>query len=125
MTSAIPQVAGINSALKMIENNGGKKGYFDLYLDRNLKIRKGVEYLGLSTFPQKGFESPTVTCVNAPEDVQGPKIYEEMRELGFELAQGYGSLKERTFRIGNMGYMPDKDIYLMLEALDITLQKLI
>ena len=40
-----------------------------------------------------------------------------MREKGFELAMGYGDVKEVTFRIGNMGYIKFNDIDLMLEAL--------
>ena len=40
-----------------------------------------------------------------------------MRKKGFELAQGYGALKESTYRIGNMGYIPDASIAQMLSAL--------
>jgi (S)-ureidoglycine-glyoxylate aminotransferase len=117
MTSAIPQVAGLNAALKMIAGKGGKDWYFDLYKTRNAKIRKGIEELGLSTFPRRGFESPTVSCINAPEGVEGPEIYKAMRGEGFELAQGYGALKDTTFRIGNMGCIPEGQIDSMLEAL--------
>ena len=58
-----------------------------------------------------------MSCINSPEGVEGPEVYEVMRVEGFELAQGYGALKETTFRIGNMGYVGDGDIDLMLEAL--------
>jgi aspartate aminotransferase-like enzyme len=40
-----------------------------------------------------------------------------MRAKGFELAQGYGALKDTTYRIGNMGYIPDLSINQMLDAL--------
>jgi len=46
-----------------------------------------------------------------------------MRGDGFELAQGYGALKDTTFRIGNMGYIPEEDIGLMLEALGRVIAK--
>jgi len=117
VTPAIPQIAGLNTALKMIKKNGGKKWYFDLYKERNERIRSGIERHGLSTFPRKGSESPTVNCINAPEGVEGGIIYEKMREKGFELAEGYGPLKKRTFRIGNMGYIEMRNIDLMLIAL--------
>jgi aspartate aminotransferase-like enzyme len=117
VTSVIPQIAGLNTALKMIQRRGGKKWYFDLYKERNLKIREGVEKIGLSTFPRKGSESPTVNCINAPEGVDGNVIYERMRQNGFELAQGYGPIKKNTFRIGNMGYIEMTDIDLMLRTL--------
>jgi len=44
-------------------------------------------------------------------------VYERMRARGFELAKGYGELKERTFRIGNMGYIRLEDIDEMIRAL--------
>ena len=117
VTPAIPQIAGLNTALKMIEKNGGRKWYFDLYKERNQRIRRGIEKHGLATFPRKGAESPTVNCIKAPESVEGGVIYEKMREKGFELAEGYGPLKKKTFRIGNMGYIEMGDIDLMLEVL--------
>jgi aspartate aminotransferase-like enzyme len=117
VTSVIPQIAGLNTALKMIQRNGGKKWYFDLYKERNLKIRQGIEKIGLSTFPRIGSESPTVNCINAPEEMDGGTVYEKMRQNGFELAEGYGPLKRKTFRIGNMGYIEMNDIDLMLKTL--------
>ena len=117
VTSAIPQIAGLNTALKMIERKGGKQWYLNLYGERNQKIRQGIEKIGLSTFPKKGNESPTVNCINAPAGVEGGVVYQRMREKGFELAEGYGSIKKKTFRIGNMGYMEMADIDLMLQNL--------
>jgi len=124
MTSTIPQVAGLNAALKMIAGRGGKARHFELFQTRNAKIRKGIEELGLTTFPGKGYESPTVSCINAPEGVGGPEVYNAMRGQGFELSQGHGTLKETTFRIGNMGYIPDDHIDSMLEALSAVLEGL-
>jgi aspartate aminotransferase-like enzyme len=101
----------------MINGKGGKKWYFDLYRKRNRKIRRGIEKLGLSTYPAKGSESPTVSCINAPGKMGGPDVYKAMRGKGYELAQGYGSLKDSTFRVGNMGWIPSKSIDDMLAAL--------
>ena len=117
MTSVIPQMAGLNRILKMIDGKGGKEWFFDLYAERNRRIREGAEKLGLTMFPRSGYESPTVNCVNAPANVAGLEIYGKMREEGFELAKGYGSIKNVTFRIGNMGYIESEDIDSMLEAL--------
>ena len=117
MTSVIPQIAGLNRILRLIDGWGGKEKYFDLYRERNRRIREGIQKLGLTLFPKEGYESPTVTCINAPSNVSGLEIYQKIREREFELAKGYGSIKSTTFRIGNMGYIEFEDIELMLEAL--------
>ncbi len=117
VTSVIPQIAGLNKILKLIDNWGGKEKYFDLYTERNRRIREGIQKLGLTLFPSKDYESPTVTCINAPSNVSGVEIYKKMREKGFELAKGYGIVKNTTFRIGNMGYIEFEEIESMLEAL--------
>ena len=124
VTSVIPQIAGLNRILKLIESWGGKEKYFELYRERNRRIRDGIQKLGLTLFPKKGYESPTVTCVNAPKNVSGIEIYERMRQKGFELAKGYGAVKNTTFRIGNMGYIEFEDIELMLKALGEVLDEL-
>lgn len=124
VTSVIPQIAGLSRILKVIDAWGGKEKYFDLYRKRNRKIREGLQKLGLTLFPKKGYESPTVTCARAPSNVSGVEIYEKMREKGFELAKGYGTVKDTTFRIGNMGYIEFEDIELMLEALGQVLASL-
>jgi aspartate aminotransferase-like enzyme len=101
----------------MVEEKGGKGAYFSLYRRRNAKIRRAVKRLGTPVYPKRGYESPTVNCVKAPKNIPGAKIYEAMRGKGFELAQGYGALKETTYRIGNMGYIPNLSITQMLDAL--------
>lgn len=117
MTSVIPQIAGINAILRMIEAKGGKQWFFDLYAKRNRRIREGIQKLGLTMFPKSGYESPTVNCVNAPVGVNGVTVYERMRLKGFELAKGYGGIQNTTFRIGNMGYIPFENIDSMLVSL--------
>jgi len=124
VTSVVPQIAGLNRILTLIDGWGGKEKYFDLYRERNRGIREGIRKLGLTLFPKEDYESPTVTCINAPNNVSGPEIYKKMREKGFELAKGYGSVKNATFRIGNMGYIGFEDIELMLEALGEVLTSL-
>lgn len=124
MTSVVPQIAGLNRILKLIMEWGGKHHYFELYKERNHKIQSGIISLGLSLFPQKGYESPTVTCVNAPTDINGTRIYDAMRMKGFELAKGYGDVRETTFRIGNMGCIALSDIDSMLDALKVCLTEI-
>jgi len=121
MTPPIPQIAGLRKELELIEAEGGKPARLELYRERSRRIAEGVKRLGLTLFPEAGYESPTVVCVNAPKGVSGVEVYERMRGRGFELAKGYGELRERTFRIGNMGYIRLEDIDEMFRTLATTL----
>lgn len=123
MTPAIPQILALRKELEIIEREGGKYQRFELYRRRMEMIVKGIKDLGLSLFPEPGYESPTIACVNAPPGKTGDQIYEGMRTKGFELARGYGRLRERTFRIGNMGYITFEDIQEMLLALREVIQQ--
>ncbi|MBT8171954.1 alanine--glyoxylate aminotransferase family protein [Candidatus Bathyarchaeota archaeon] len=118
MTSVIPQITGLNNILGMIDAKGGKQWFFDLHARRNHLIREGLKKLGLTMYPMVGYESPTVNCVNSPEIINAVTIYNEMRKEGFELAKGYGSIQNTTFRIGNMGHMPFESIDSMLTTLE-------
>jgi len=117
MTPPIPLVFALNKALDIIEENG-KKERFQLYQDRSEKIMKGVQELGITLFSKEGYESPTVTCMDPPENRSIDEVIQGMHNRGFTLTKGYGEkLKDTTWRIGNMGYIKDRNINLMLQAL--------
>ncbi len=109
-TPPIPQIIALNVVLRTIEAMGGKKAWLDMYARRAERIRKGVLDLGLELFATPGYYSPTITVVKTPPGVRGVDVYNKMRERGFEIAKGYGPVKEYTFRIGHMGYITDEEI---------------
>lgn len=55
-----------------------------------------------SMFPEPGYESITVSCINANgKDVKA--LNQKLGERGYLISAGYGKLAEKTFRIGHMG----------------------
>ena len=63
---------------------------------------------GFTLFPEKGFESVTLTCVNngakpGGRAVDVPKLQKLVKDQGFLIDGGYGKIKGTTFRISNMG----------------------
>ena len=124
-TPAMPQEFGLNVVLRIIERMGGKYKWLDMYRKRSEMIREGVKEIGLNILAEPGYESPTITAVLTPKGVKGEDVYNAMRERGFELAKGYGEgIKEKTFRIGNMGYITFEDIEEMLSNLKEVVEKL-
>jgi len=54
-------------------------------------------------FPDQGCESITVTCVKNTLGKSFRELDRKLAERGFIIGNGYGKLKEITFRIGHMG----------------------
>ena len=72
---------------------------------------------GLEPFPGEGFRSATVSCVSAGSlDIGG--FVTGLKERGFEISNGYGDLKGRTFRIGHMGDHTEAGLDELLSAAD-------
>ncbi len=84
----------------------------------NLADRTGAPF---RVFAAPGFRSPTVTCVELPEEVGGPEVVEAMNDRGFVIGTGYGKLKKRCIRIGHMGEHRQGDLDALLGALDSVL----
>ena len=78
---------------------------------------------GFTLFPEKGFESVTLTCVNNGAKPGGrttdvAKLQKLMKERGFLIDGGYGKIKGTTFRLSNMGDETEASINTLIGALD-------
>jgi aspartate aminotransferase-like enzyme len=86
---------------------------------------------GFNLFPDPGFESVTLTCINngakpggrsAPVDV--PKLQKLVKDQGFLIDGGYGKIKGTTFRISNMGDETEATMNQLYAALDNAMKQL-
>lgn len=123
-TPPIPQIIGLNIVLRIIERMGGKYSWLKMYEERAKKIRNKVIELGLELFAKPGYYSPTITVIKTPPGINGVEVYKAMRSRGFEIAKGYGPVKNITFRIGHMGYIRDEDIDELFKNLHEVLEEL-
>ncbi|MCQ2482503.1 MAG: alanine--glyoxylate aminotransferase family protein [Clostridia bacterium] len=62
--------------------------------------------------------SVTVTCITNTLGVPFSELNKAMGEKGYLISNGYGDLKDKTFRIAHMGDTTIEEIKEMLEALD-------
>jgi aspartate aminotransferase-like enzyme len=69
-------------------------------------------------FPEPGYESRTVTCVANTRGIDVPDMIAFAREQGFVIGNGYGNLKNQTFRIAHMGEHSPDDMNALFDALD-------
>ena len=69
--------------------------------------------------------SNTVTAVKAPPGVNGNAVVDMLRdEYDVELAGGQGPFAGKIFRIGHLGWVNEKDIDIVLDALRAALPRL-
>lgn len=73
-------------------------------------------------YPEPGYESVSLTTVNNTRSISISALNGFLRQRGMVLSNGYGDLKERTFRIGHMG-ANDLDAHrALLEGIDAFLE---
>ncbi len=70
------------------------------------------------SFPMPGFEALTVTCIENTRNIDIPKLNKELQAKNMVLSNGYGALKDKTFRIGHMGEMVLDDLIELTEAIE-------
>jgi aspartate aminotransferase-like enzyme len=84
---------------------------------------------GFTLYPEKGFESVTLTCVNngarpGGRVVDVPKLQKLVKDQGFLIDGGYGKIKGATFRISNMGDETEATMGQLYAALDNAMKQL-
>jgi aspartate aminotransferase-like enzyme len=73
---------------------------------------------GLPVYAPQGYRSQTVTTLVNARDWEVSAINAFLQERGMRIANGYGALKNKTFRIAHMGEIDMADIETLLAALE-------
>ncbi|MEO0230071.1 MAG: alanine--glyoxylate aminotransferase family protein [candidate division WOR-3 bacterium] len=73
---------------------------------------------GFGMFPEKGYWSPTVSVINNPKGFSISDLNKQLEAKGYRIANGYGKLKDVTFRIGHMGDLTPEETKGLLAAID-------
>ena len=76
---------------------------------------------GLEHLPPAAEASPTVSCIQAGK-LDAATFVVGLLERGFEISNGYGPLKGKTFRIGHMGDHTEEGLERLLGAADAVLR---
>jgi aspartate aminotransferase-like enzyme len=84
---------------------------------------------GFTLFPEAGFESLTLTCVNNGAKPGGrvvdvAKLQKLVKDQGFLIDGGYGKIKGTTFRISSMGDETEATMNQLFAALDQGIKQL-
>jgi aspartate aminotransferase-like enzyme len=95
----------------------------------NQMIRDWASGNGFTLFPESGFESVTLSCINNGAKPGGrvvdvPKLQKLVKDQGFLIDGGYGKIKGTTFRISNMGDETETTMNQLISALDKAMKQL-
>ena len=72
----------------------------------------------MQMFPEPGYESITVSTIANTLNKNIGDLNKELGKRNYQIANGYGDLKEKTFRIGHMGEWTLPEIKSLLWHID-------
>lgn len=101
-TGPIPQIYALRKRLQQIGEEGIQSRFkrHELMAERCRTWARKHEF---SCFPEEGFESPTLTCIENSREIPIEKLRTRLQEKGYVISNGYGDISQKTFRIGHMG----------------------
>jgi aspartate aminotransferase-like enzyme len=69
-------------------------------------------------FPVEQFSSQTLTTITNTKNINVGNLNSELGKIGLQISNGYGDLKEKTFRIAHMGELTMADIKEVTDAIE-------
>jgi aspartate aminotransferase-like enzyme len=69
-------------------------------------------------FPREEYASDTVTCISNTRAISVKDLNNQLAERGFTISNGYGALKEKTFRIAHMAELRKNDLEELLGQIE-------
>jgi predicted phosphoserine aminotransferase len=116
-TPAVSLLYALDEQLKRIEAEG-----YEERLGRHQRMARrtwswaddhGLEIL----VRDEAYRSPTVTTIRCPAGWTGPSVAAAVKDHGYQIATGYGRMKDDTFRIGHMCDHSEEGLEGLLEVL--------
>jgi len=131
MTPSTPSIGHIYALASKLEDifGEGLEARFARHAQLSQMTRDWAANQGFTLFPEPGYESRTLTCVNngAKEGgrvVDVPELQSRVKAHGILIDGGYGKIKGKAFRLSNMGDETEESMRRLYGALDDVLGKL-
>jgi aspartate aminotransferase-like enzyme len=79
--------------------------------------------LNFELFADKGYESNTLTTIKNTRSISVGDFNKALGEKGYLISNGYGDLKEKTFRIAHMADRTVDEMKDLFNEIDLILQR--
>lgn len=117
-TPSLSHMYALDYQLNYILNIEGLENRFKRHIDMaNIVIEWGRKNFELFPFKDE-YLSNTLTTIKNVRGINVSNLNKELGNYGFVISNGYGNLKEKTFRIAHMADCTVQDIKELLEAID-------
>jgi aspartate aminotransferase-like enzyme len=100
-TPSLPHMFALQYQLNRILNEEGLENRFSRHLTMAQRVREWAK-THFALFADERYLSNTVTAINNVRAISVADLNKQLGERGFMISNGYGSLKEKTFRIAHM-----------------------
>ncbi|MBU0691152.1 alanine--glyoxylate aminotransferase family protein, partial [bacterium] len=118
-TPAIPQIFGLHAQCEHILKKEGLDNRWSRHLEMARIVRKWATDRGYEMFPEKGYESNTLSCIKNTKNIDIKKLNKLLSEKHHcIISNGYGDFKDITFRIAHMADTTIEEIQQLLAWLD-------
>ena len=131
MTPSTPSISHIYALSSKLDDffTEGLEARYARHRKTNQMTRDWAAKHGFTLFPETGYESITLTCVNngakpGGRTVDAAKLQKLVKDQGFLIDGGYGKIKGTTFRLSNMGDETPETMNPLYAALDSAMAKL-
>jgi aspartate aminotransferase-like enzyme len=131
MTPSTPSIGHVYALASKLEDifAEGLEARYQRHAKLAQSTRDWAARHGFNLFPDAGFESVTLTCVNngakpGGRTVDVAKLQKLVKDQGFLIDGGYGKIKGTTFRISNMGDETEATMKQLYAALDNGMKQL-
>ena len=116
-TPSIPHIFALNKQLdRMFEEGLDKR--FKRHAKMANYVRKWCTGRGFSLFAEEGYRSQSVTAANNDLGISIARLNEELAKAEMNISDGYGDLKQKSFRIAHMGDLKIGDLKALTGKID-------
>lgn len=124
-TPAVSLISSLHTSLKMIKEEG-IENVNKRHKKLSLALRAAIKTIGLKLFVEDDNNaSYAITSILPPEGITVPDIRKTLKDdYDIVVANGQGTLENKIFRMGTLGFVCERDLIMAVGALEASLIKL-
>ncbi len=122
-TPSLPHMNALDLQLDYILNEEGLENRFLRHQKMAIVVREWASK-NFEIFAAEGYRSNTLTTIKNTKGISVAGLNKRLGELGYMISNGYGDLKEKTFRIAHMADRTMEELVELLNIIDREMTKM-